>query len=85
MSDYVKTPLEFRERGTNGEHATEKLVALGTEQPVVLIEFIGTPGQQLDRIVIESTGWEPEALASLFENIAASLRQEPESIEVHDD
>lgn len=77
-------PLEFRERKLDGSHSTERLVLLGTDQPVVLIEFVGQVGKRLDRIIIESTGWEPHALASLFEDLAKGLRLEPDSIEVHE-
>jgi hypothetical protein len=80
MSAIPNVTLELRERSMDSTNATEKTVLLGTHQPVVLIEFVGVVGQELERIIIDATGWEAAALAILFEDLAKGLRSEPEAV-----
>lgn len=75
--------LELRERSMDRSNMVTRHVELGTEQPVVLIEFVGEVGKSLDRIIIETTGWEPAALGTLFEDLAKALKDKPDEVISH--
>lgn len=70
--------LEFREFQLDSppEEVLDYMITMG-ESPRVVIDFEGTVGVGLDKIRIDSTGFDAKELGDMLETLSNTLRGEP--------